>query len=124
MNNNIFDIIYESFSIYRSIVICKDESQVRDICDILKNKDHAITTTFQDVSSTTRIIVVSKAVFDYDHDKFDIQWKDYNVLFVDAMFRDQIQGFTTRYRVSRPDFSVLIDHVQIIAFFDDVGDLS
>ena len=113
MNNNIFDIIYESFSIYRSIVICKDESQVRDICDILKNKDHAITTTFQDVSSTTRIIVVSKEDFDCEHEKYDIQWKDYNVLFADVRFRDQIG-----------DFRILIDHVQIIAFFDDVGDLS
>ena len=107
MDKNIFDIIYESFSIYRSIVICKNDSQVQDICEVLKNKDHAVTTSFQDVSSMTRIIVVSKDDFDCDHGKYDIQWNDFNVLFADTEFRDRMG-----------DFTVLIERIQIVAFFD------
>jgi hypothetical protein len=84
---DIFERVFETIYIYKSIVICKDQTDAIKVHDVLYDRDYAVTLDPHDTDN--RMLVLNADTFcQLGHS--DLNWQDYEVVFVSDQVREVI----------------------------------
>lgn len=101
---DIFDKVFETIYIYKSIVICKSKEDAIKVHQSLYEKDYAVTVDLDDEDN--RMLVLDTETF-YQLKHEDLEWEHYNVVFVSDQAREVI---------SRLD---ILENVKMIVVFNN-----
>jgi hypothetical protein len=82
---DIFEKVFETIYIYKSIVICKNNEDVTKVHQALFDKDYAVTVKLDDEDN--RMLILDTDTF-YQLKDNDLQWEDYDVIFVSNQARE------------------------------------